>query len=105
MNRILSHVRSNVVAYLALFVALGGTSYAAFVIRNGSINPVKFNPKVIGGYVRRWASVSADGRVLAGSNRPKVVVRSGAVGQYIVSWTAQQFFGCVPTAGIRSSLQ
>src|SRR5438067_1514409 len=101
MNRILSHVRSNVVAYLALFVALGGTSYAAFMIRNGSINPVKFNPKVIGGYVRRWASVSADGRVITGSNSPKVVMRSGAVGQYIVSWKKQQFTGCVPMAGVQ----
>ena len=29
MNRILAHARSNLIAYAALFVALGGTSYAA----------------------------------------------------------------------------
>ena len=28
-NRVVQHIRSNVVAYVALFVALGGTSYAA----------------------------------------------------------------------------
>jgi len=27
-NRIFRHVRANVIAYLALFVALGGSSYA-----------------------------------------------------------------------------
>ena len=30
MTRILTHVRTNLIAYLALFVAMGGTSYAAF---------------------------------------------------------------------------
>ena len=29
MHRVVSHLRGNAVAYLALFVALGGTSYAA----------------------------------------------------------------------------
>jgi hypothetical protein len=29
MTRIANHIRNNVIGYLALFVALGGTSYAA----------------------------------------------------------------------------
>jgi hypothetical protein len=33
----LSHLRSNLVAYLALFVALGGTSYAAIELPSGSV--------------------------------------------------------------------
>ena len=35
--RILAHVRANVVAYLALFVALGGSSYAAVRLAPGSV--------------------------------------------------------------------
>ena len=31
------HVRHNVVGYLALFAALGGTSYAAVAIPTGSV--------------------------------------------------------------------
>ena len=48
MNRLLDHARANVVAYLALFVALGGSSYAAFELPNHSIDPVKLNPRTIG---------------------------------------------------------
>jgi hypothetical protein len=35
--RILAHLRANVVAYLALFVALGGSSYAAVQLSPGSV--------------------------------------------------------------------
>ena len=35
MRGILTHLRGNVVAYIALFVALGGTSYAAFSLPAG----------------------------------------------------------------------
>jgi hypothetical protein len=37
-HRIFSHVRSNVIAYLALFVALGGSSYAAVSLAPGSVD-------------------------------------------------------------------
>jgi hypothetical protein len=36
-ERILSHLKSNLVAYLALFVALGGSSYAAVRLTPGSV--------------------------------------------------------------------
>ena len=71
MNRALRHVRNNLVAYLALFVALGGTSYAAITIprnsvgarqiRNHSIDPVKLNGRNLPGYVRYWAQIDAMG--------------------------------------------
>jgi hypothetical protein len=67
MTRILSHVRHNVIAYLALFVALGGTGYAAIAIPNGSITAAKLNRHSIGGYVLAWAHVRSDGHVLSGS--------------------------------------
>ena len=79
MNRILSHLRGNVVAYLALFVALGGTSYAAVAlpansvgarqIRNHSITPVKLNPRRIGASVRAWAVIQDGTKVVAARPR------------------------------------
>jgi hypothetical protein len=37
VGRVLSHVKSNLVGYLALFVALGGTSYAAASLPKNSV--------------------------------------------------------------------
>ena len=37
MSRVFNHFRSNVVAYVALFAALGGTSYAAVDLPAGSV--------------------------------------------------------------------
>ena len=65
LNRVVQHIRSNAVAYVALFVALGGTSYAALKlpansvgtkqIKNHSITPVKLDPSKTGAVVRFWA--------------------------------------------------
>ena len=67
LNRVVQHIRSNVVAYVALFVALGGTSYAAInlpansvgskQIKNHSITPIKLDPSKTGAVVRFWAVV------------------------------------------------
>ena len=112
MNRLTQHVRSNVVAYLALFVALGGTGYAAInlpansvggkQIKDHSITPAKFNRSLIGGEVRAWANVNADGRVLAGGGKPRVVVQrgTGATGHYTVFWKVTGFKRCAAIAGI-----
>lgn len=95
MSRAISHLRANAVAYLALFVALGGTSYAAVnlpansvgnrQIRNHSIDPDKFNPRYIKGSIRIWASVSASGRVVAGGRGVKVVPQGEILGDYLIS--------------------
>jgi hypothetical protein len=79
MNRIVSHLRANVVAYAALFVALGGTSYAAFAlpansvgpkqIRNHSITPIKLNPGKIAASVRAWALIGPGGHLSAAQPR------------------------------------
>jgi hypothetical protein len=52
--RLLRHLRSNFVAYLALFVALGGTSYAAVAIngsklKNRSVSGAKLKRNTLGG--------------------------------------------------------
>jgi hypothetical protein len=77
MTRLLTHARHNAVAYLALFVALGGTSYAAVnlpagsvgtkQLRNGaviskklakgSVGAADLDSKTIGGYVRDYAQI------------------------------------------------
>jgi hypothetical protein len=114
MNKLLRHVRSNAVAYVALFVALGGTSYAALripansvgnrQIKNGAITPVKINRHLITGSVRAWAEVSARGRVLAGEGGPTVVPRTGpdSTGQYLVTWNTESFARCAAVGGIES---
>jgi hypothetical protein len=95
MSRVLIHARANVVAYLALFVALGGTSYAAVSlpagsvgnrqIRNQSIGPDKFNSRYIRGNIRMWASVSASGKVLAGGRGATVIPQGSVPGDYLIS--------------------
>lgn len=82
-NRVVQHIRANVVAYIALFVALGGTSYAALKlpansvgtrqIKNHSITPVKLDPSKTAAVVRFWAVVRfipGTGEQLA-SSRPR----------------------------------
>ncbi len=76
MTPILKHVRSNLIAYLALFVALGGTGYAATSLPRGSVGPQQLNHRLIGGYVRAWATVSARLKLVGGSGGAKVVVRA-----------------------------
>ena len=112
MNRLLNHIRGNAIAYLALFVALGGTGYAAVnlpansvgnrQIRNGAITPVKLDRQLVSGSVRAWAEVSATGRVLAGEGSPSVVVQKGqgSTGHYTVSWKVASLKRCVATGGI-----
>jgi hypothetical protein len=112
LTRSLHHIRDNAVAYLALFVALGGTSYAALSLpagsvggkqlRNHSIDPVKFNPRYINGSVRAWAEVNANGRVIAGRGQPRVTVRrgSGAQGTYLVRWRISASRNCLALGGV-----
>ncbi len=93
MRRLATHIRSNVVAYLALFVALAGTSYAASrlpagsvgnrELKNHSITPIKFDPTKIGASVRYWAVVGAGGHVLA--SRP--------IGARVLHWNAADAHG------------
>jgi hypothetical protein len=82
MRRVVGHLRPNAIAYLALFVALGGTGYAAVSIprgavgtaqlRNHAVTPVKLG-KGITGSVRAWAIVGPTGKVIAGGGKPRVV--------------------------------
>ncbi|HWF51567.1 MAG TPA: hypothetical protein VG294_13090 [Solirubrobacteraceae bacterium] len=94
MKRLTDHLRANVIGYLALFVALGGTGYAAVSIprgsvgtrqlRNGAVTPVKLG-KGIAGSVRAWAIVGPTGKVIAGGGRPRVLAPLGR-GVYTIDW-------------------
>jgi hypothetical protein len=70
--RFARHLRSNVVAYCALFVALGGTSYAAVKLPAGSVGTKQLaknsvtSSKVKNGSL--LASDFASGQLLAGAN-------------------------------------
>jgi hypothetical protein len=77
----MSYIRRNVVAYLALFVALGGTSYAATQLpagsvgtrqlRNGAVTNSKVRRGSLSAAVLSPAAVSA----LKGKVKPRVVVK------------------------------
>ena len=101
MNRLLAHARSNAVSYLALFVALSGTSYAAISLANHAITPVKLNPRYIGGYVRAWASVNASGRVTASGGGVRVQVdHAVGPGHYIVDWQPRPTTRCTAIGSV-----
>ena len=101
MRKLVLHIRHNTVAYLALFVALGGTSFAAVEIANHSITPVKLNRQLFGGYVRAWASVAASGRVIASTGGVKVGVQTSApAGDYAIHWRTTPTTGCVSIADV-----
>ena len=112
VQRLISHLRSNLVGWIALFVALGGTGYAAIGIprnsvgsaqlRNHSITPVKLNPKSIGGSVRAWAIVSSSGKVRAGSGKPRVLLVSGSPGLFDIQWRVRFPAPCATVASIDS---
>jgi hypothetical protein len=47
LGAILAHLRSNVVAYVALFAALGGTSYAAVRLKPHSVTSAALAPRAV----------------------------------------------------------
>lgn len=85
MTRVLRHLRSQAVAYVALFVALGGTGYAAVSLpahsvgsrqlrtgavgtsqlKNHSVAPIKLASGSIAAYVRDYAQVNGQGQLVA----------------------------------------
>jgi len=101
MKKAIGHLRSNAIAYLALFVALGGTGYAAVSIprnsvgtrqlRNGavtikklanrSITAAKLNTHSIAGSVVFWAKINQNGQILRSSEPATTGGWSTGIGQ------------------------
>jgi hypothetical protein len=100
MRRILTEVRSNVVAYVALFIALSGTSYAALSLpagsvgtrqlKNRAVTAGKLNPTSIAGSVQAWATLQWFGAWRVQSSRSDIHVANIAAGE-IVSWRHTRF--------------
>ena len=123
MTRITGFLRHNAIALAALFVALGGTSYAAVAIpkdsvgsrqlrrgavtsikiHSGSITPGKLSSKSFGGRIFEFAEIANNGAVLA----------SAPTGVKTVEWNASTGGGvvfprripgdCYPLAGAAST--
>lgn len=104
---LLHHFRRNVIAYLALFVALGGTSYAALSLpansvgtrqlQNHSVTPIKIGKT--GAYVRYWAQIAPGGRLVGGSPRgARVFGWSSAYDTGFLGWSPPISHGCFPMA-------
>lgn len=110
--RLLEHVRSNVIAYLALLLsmlALSGGAYAAWVVpphsvgalqlRNHSVGAPKLDPRTIGGSIRHWAQVGAQGNVVSSSSRAHDtgIPRDG---DYLINWSDTFSNRCIPVATV-----
>lgn len=77
------YLRANALALTALFVALGGTGYAAAGLHSHSASTRK--PALTAhGQVVAWAVVNFRGHVVAGGARPRV--RVTGTGTYTVTW-------------------
>jgi hypothetical protein len=122
IGHLLSHVRSNAIGYLALFVALGGASYAvvsppagsvgtrqlrdravtAKKLANGAVTPAKLDPGKIAGTIRNWAQVAADGTIVSSGGRANNngIARDG---NYVISWSDALSSRCVAVATSRAA--
>jgi hypothetical protein len=104
--KIRTFMRHNAIALVALFVALGGTSYAALVpgpgsvgtkqLRNGAVTNKKLakhavtaaslDPKSIAGHIAEWAQIRANGQVISSRPRASVSLSDPSRGLFKVSW-------------------
>ncbi len=118
MLKTLTFIRHNVISLLALFVALGGTSYAAFSLppgsvgtrelRNGSVTNGKLakravtaanlDPRSIAGHIADWAQIRADGHVVSSSPRASVSSTDPTRGLFRVSWHRSIPSNCIAIA-------
>ena len=98
--RPLRHIRNNLVAYIALFVALSGTSYAAFSLPAGkcrhpaaqepAITAAKLNPTSVAANVRAWATLQWFGAWKIQASTSDIHVTNIAAGE-VVSWRRTRF--------------
>jgi hypothetical protein len=110
MTKALSFIRGNAIALLALFIALGGSSYAAIAIpagsvgtkqlRNGAVTPVKLASSEIGGVVRAWAEVNASGTIVAASGFTRSAHPNQIPGHTSILLKTARVRGCAASASV-----
>jgi hypothetical protein len=111
LRAIVRHARHHSIAYVALtcaLLALGGAAYAAIRLPPGSvgerqlqnhvIDPVKWDTNYVTGFVRRWATINANGGIA--STSPGGQSTRTATGNVVVTW-GDAFAGwCAPEATV-----
>jgi len=117
-RRLLHHIKSNAIGYAALFISLGGTSYAAIAIPAGSVGTVQLhngavtgsklaknavsaanlNPSSIAGHIADWAQIRADGHVTASSPHASATTSNPTQGLYQLSWHRSIAQNCIAIA-------
>ena len=121
MNRLRGRVHHSViVAYVALFVALGGTGYAAISlpansvgtgqirndavtsnkIANGSIIPSKLNDRDVNGSIAMWARLGPHGTVLSSKPHAKIVAWNPTYHAGSITWGTTIPAGCFSLATV-----
>lgn len=102
LTRLLHLIRHNVIALLALFVALGGTSYAALnlpagsvgtrQLKNRSVTAAKLDPSSVAANVRAWATLQWFGTWRIQSSTSDIHVTNISTGE-LVTWRRTRFPG------------
>ncbi len=111
IKALVHHGRRHTIAYLALIcslLALGGATAAALQIpfgsvgerqlRNDAIDPVKWDPNYVTGFVRRWATISPAGSII--STSPGGQSKSIGTGDVVVTWGDAFARWCAPVATV-----
>jgi hypothetical protein len=100
LTRLLHLIRHNVIALIALFVALGGTSYAALnlpansvgarQLKNQSVTAAKLDPSSVAATVRAWATLQWFGTWQIESSSRDIHVSNASTGE-LVTWRHTRF--------------
>ena len=114
MTRITSFLKSNAIALIALFIALGGTSYAAVAIpgnsvgsrqlRNGAVTPAKLSGSSFGGHILDLAQITPIGKVVMSDPKGARTLDWNPGSGGTVIWPHRIPNGCFPLAGASSLL-
>ena len=117
LNRITTILRQQSLGAVALFVALGGTSYAAInlprdsvgakQLRAGSVTPSKLATRSFGGHILFTAKIALGGKVISSSPKGATTVswvsHLSSYSGGVVRWHRSIPAGCSALAGADSS--
>ena len=100
MLKTLTFIRHNAISLTALFVALGGTSYAAFSLPPGSVgkrqiqskavDASKLDPNSVAASIKAWATLTWNGAWRVQSSSTDIRVATTSSGE-VVTWRHTRF--------------